>query len=332
MIERIVKDYRTHSFENVEEVVEKLNFFRGLSKDGLHNLSDSDFADLKTHFEKFLNVHLAFVADTYPTKLFRITNNKNLTGGQKVKLQKITDLMGPLTGLSKLGRCNLSGESVFYSALDVQTAIWETQPGPDDYITLSEWKIKPGQKLWTHSVFHPEETNQNVESQRAFEAHLKAQETMSPIFAPVFIELMRFFAEEFMKPVKINENKNYLFSSILASNFLQSPPDENGFKIDSISYPSTKRDHKVTNIAVLNSVVLEKLDLVDATIFSVGETNYDLKNKDRPDLIKVSALKTHVKSFDFVENRIYYDLKREIEDIKKILSESGEIKPDSKIQ
>lgn len=321
MIDRIVRDYKTHTFEKLEDIVEKLNSFRDLSMAGLSSLSDSDFAALKKHFNDFLNLNVAFIADSYPDKLFRITNNKNLTGGKKLKLQKITDLIGPPVGLSNIGRCNLMGESVFYAALDFQTAIWETQPQVGDYITLSEWKIKPGQKIFNHFVFHPSETNLSKESKNAYEAHLKALTTMHPSFAPIFTELMRFFAEEFMKPVEKNKEKDYLFSSIMSSRFLQDEPDTNGFKIDSISYPSTKRDHHVTNLAILNSLVLQKLDLVSVTIFDVGETNYDLSNKNRDDLIKVSALQTHAKDWDFEKDQIHYDLQRELREMMEILNQ-----------
>lgn len=319
MIERIVKDVSTETFETIEDIREKLNYYRQLSKTGLHGLSESEFAGLKKQFDDFLNIELAFFGDTYPTKLFRLTNNRQLSGGKKVKLQKITDLMGPPEGLSCLNRCNLKGESVFYAALDFLTAIWETQPKVGDYITLSEWKIKPGQRLYNHFVFHPEEINVSKESKDANEASQKALPTMNSILAPIVHEIMKFFAEELMKPVESDKKNNYLFSSIISSRFLQGPEDENGFKIESISYPSIKRDHAVTNIAILNSLVLKKLDLVKVTVFDVRETNYDIEHKDRTDLIKVSPLITHAKEFDFEKNQIHYDLEREMRDLKDLI-------------
>ena len=42
------------------------------------------------------------------------------------------------------------------AALDFNTAVWETKPEVGDYITLSEWKIKDGEKLYNHyTVTHP---------------------------------------------------------------------------------------------------------------------------------------------------------------------------------
>lgn len=314
MIEKIVRDPTTHTFESVEAVVEKLNYYRQLSAYGLHKLSDFEIENLKKEFNAFLNIDLTFWADTYPTKLFRVTNNKFINGTKQYKLQKISDLLGPPVDKAVINRCNLKGESVFYAALDLKTALWETQPQKDDYITVSEWVIKPGQQLNNHFIFHPTETNQSKESKNTYEAHLIAKESINKNLAPIFTEIMKFFAEEFMKPVE-NENKiNYLFSSVISSRFLQSPPDANGFKIESISYPSIKLDHKVTNIAILNSLVLKKLDLKAVTIYTVMETNYDASNKDNNDFMKISALQTFHKSFDFENDRIYYDLERELKD------------------
>ena len=314
MINKIVRDPTTHTFEKVEDVIEKLNHYRQLSANGLHNLSENDLEKLKKEFDAFLNIDLTFWADTYPDKLYRVTNNKYINGKEQYKLQKISDLIGPPIGRSNIGRCNLKGESVFYAALDFKTALWETQPQKGDYITVSEWTIKPGQRLNNHFIFHPTETNISKESKDTYEAHLKAKETMNPVLAPYFQELMKFFAEEFMKAVDDNKKSNYLFSSIISSRFLQGPPDQNGFKVESISYPSIKRDHKVTNIAILNSLALQKLDLTAATIYTVGDADYNPANKDREDFIKVSLLKTYHKSFDFERDQIHWDLQRELKD------------------
>ena len=105
----------------------------------------------------------------------------------------------------------MKGESVFYSALDFNTAIWETQPETGEYITVSEWKIKEGQKLYNHFIFHPEETNTNKESQNAQKAHLEQIGAIRDDYKKTFIEILSFIAEEFMKPVERDKSENYLF-------------------------------------------------------------------------------------------------------------------------
>ena len=317
MIERVVKDISRAVFEARADIQEKLEYFRKLSHIGLNTLSESEQASLLSEFKIFLNVEISFFADTYPTKLFRIINNKNITGRQSARLQKISDLLGPPKGLSNIGRCNLMGESVFYAALDFNTAIWETQPQIGDDITVTVWKIKDGQKLYNNFIFHPRETNISKESKEAYEAHVKSssQLNLDAEVSEIFKDILEFICEEFMKPVDSSSKMNYLFSSIVASRFFNAPPRSNGIQIDSISYPSTKRDHKVTNIAIRNSIILDRLDLVSLTVYSVMATNYDLENKERDDLIKISALKTVAKEFDFKNDRIIYDVDKLLQDM-----------------
>ncbi|MDP3445772.1 MAG: RES domain-containing protein, partial [Ignavibacteria bacterium] len=309
-------------YESLEDVTQKLNYLRELSANGLDNLTDNEIELLIKEFNTFFNLNLSFFADTYPTKLFRVTNNKLINGTKQYKLQKISNLIGPPEGVSGINRCNLKGESIFYAALDLKTALWETQPQKDDYITVSEWSIKPGQRLNNHFIFHPTETNLNKESRQTFEAHLEAKKSLHPTLAPIFTEIMKFFAEEFMKKVDEDKKINYLFSSSISSRLLQTKPDSNGFRIESISYPSIKLDHKVTNIAILNSLVLEKLNLNSVTIYTVMDANYDEALKDSSDFVKVSALQTFHKSFDFENDRIYYDLDKELKDAMKLHEQS----------
>src|SRR5688500_6731079 len=101
MIERIVRDIPSETYEPMPKVIEKLNYYRTLSKNGLGNLTESEFENLKADVKAFFNVHVACYADIYPNRLFRITNNKNLCSGKKVKLQKITQLIGPPPDLSR---------------------------------------------------------------------------------------------------------------------------------------------------------------------------------------------------------------------------------------
>ncbi len=64
MIDRIVRNISTHTFEKVEDVVEKLNHYRQLSANGLHKLSDVEIEKLQKEFASFLNIDLTFWADT----------------------------------------------------------------------------------------------------------------------------------------------------------------------------------------------------------------------------------------------------------------------------
>lgn len=312
MIERIVKDYQTELFEPVEEIRKKLDHYRKISSNGIGKLSKKDQDGLKTDIDKFFNLTVAFFADTYPTRLFRITNNKFLCNGNLHKLQKLSQLVGPPADKSKYNRCNLPGESIFYAALDLRTAIWETQPQINDYITVSEWRVKDGQRLNAHSIFHPELTNLNKESQKAFNEYVEAKKAISQNMGDAFHEILKFFTEEFMKPVSSETPEEYHFSSFLSSRLLQTEPDENGFRIDAISYPSVKMEYGLTNLAILNSLVWEKLDLVSITLLSVAETNYGKGDLSADDIIKVSPLQYKVTDFDFEKDKILYNSSEEL--------------------
>lgn len=319
MIKQIVKDPSKHLYEPIDEIIKKLDYFRKLSAGGLNNLSNEEFAKVGQEIAEFFNVSVAFFTDTYPTKLFRITNNKALCDGKSQKLQKVSQLIGPPIDKANYNRCNLPNESVFYAALDVRTAIWETQPQVEDYITLSEWKIKDGQRLNTHSIFHPELTNLNTDSHNAYEQYIEAKKKIDPHIGNAFHEILKFMTEEFMKPVSRGNLKDYFFSALLSSRILQSPPNEDGFRIDSISYPSVKMEYGLTNLAILNSVVLEKLDLVSITLWSIAETNYDKANVMDNDVIKISEPQYKITDFDFDKDKIVYDPSEELRLVMEML-------------
>jgi len=312
MIDQVVINHKIHKYNSAKNVKKKLDYFRNLSEQGLHNLTEQEFNKLKAEFVKFQNVIFTFFADTYPTKLFRVTNNKFLYDGQKVKLEKVTDLVGPPIGKSNHGRCNLKGESVFYAALDFNTAIWETRPEVGDLITVSEWEIKPGEKLNTHYIFHPTLTEVNKDSSDAYIAWLESKKEINPELIEVFDELILFLTEQYMKKVSDNEKQNYLFSANYSSRLIQQKPDRNGFKIDAVCYPSVRMEYGLTNLAIFNDCVFDKLQLNKITVYDIVHTNYDTKNVWADDLIKVSPMIITTDNFDFEHNKIIYDLEAEL--------------------
>lgn len=323
MIEQVVIDHKVHKYNSAKDVKEKLDYFRRLSDDGLKNLTEQEFDKLKAEFIKFQNVIFTFFSDISPTKLFRVTNNKNIYG-QKVKLQKITDLIGPPSGKSSHGRCNLKEESVFYAALDFRTAIWETRPQAGDYITLSEWEIKPGEKLNAHHIFHPSLTAINKDSVHAYNAWLETKKQINSELLEVFDELMLFLTEQYMKKVEDNENQNYLFSANYSSRLIQQKPDINGFKIDAICYPSVRMEYGLTNLAINNECVFDKLKLNKISVYDVYETNYNIANVMNDDLISFSPLIVTTDKFDFENNKIIYDAQAELKLGMELIEKYGQ--------
>ena len=310
MIEQVF-DFKNQKYNSLEDIKDKLDYFRSLSQNGLHHLNKLELEKLKMEFVKFLNIKFTFFADTHPTRLFRVTVNKSYEG-KNVRLQKITDLVGPPKGLSNYGRCNLQGESVFYAALDAKTAIWEVQPQIGDLITISEWEIKKDEKLNTHFIYHPSATNLSKESLDANKSWDCFKRQIKPEDAEFFEELIKFLSEEYMKKVKQGENQNYLFSANYSSRLIQSKPDSNGFKIEAICYPSIKMEYGLSNLAINNDCVLEKLNLKKITVYDVVNVDYNTSKLKENDFIQCSPMVISTNNFDYQNNRIIYNLDEEL--------------------
>ncbi len=306
LIDQIVIDHTRHLFNSLESVKEKLDYYRQLSNKGLSNLSDKEFSNLQLDVQKFFNIQFAAFADTYPTRLFRISFNKPITNeGRGGQLKKISQLLGPPEAKSKLNRCNHPNESIFYAALDINTAIWETQPQPGDVITLSEWKIKEGQKLICHTIFnHPEIHSVNLDAKKAYEEYIMEMSKAHPKHYEFFDTIIRFITEEFIKPVAKDKPKEYLFSAFFASGLYK--PTPNGFRIESIAYPSIQRKYGVTNLAILNSLVLDKLELLAITTHDVLKVNYEIDSKSNVPPLGVFPAFQRITEFDLANDKIIY--------------------------
>ena len=87
MIEQVF-DFKNQKYNSLEDIKDKLDYFRSLSQNGLHHLNKLELEKLKMEFVKFLNIKFTFFADTHPTRLFRVTVNKSLYEGKKCPTPK----------------------------------------------------------------------------------------------------------------------------------------------------------------------------------------------------------------------------------------------------
>ena len=306
LIDQIVIDTARHLFNPLSSIKDKLDYYRELSNNGLSNLSNEKFELLHKDIKQFFNVQFAAFTTAEPTKLFRITFNKPITNqGRGGQLQKVSQLLGPPTDKAKLGRCNLLGESIFYSALDFNTAVWETKPVYDNVITVSEWKIKDGKTIIVNSIFnHPDIANINQEAKRAYEGYLKKMDKIHPQQWELFDTIIKFITEQYVKPVPKDKPKEYLFSAYFSSSIFQPSPD--GFRIEALVYPSVQRKYGVTNIAILNSIVLDRLDLVATTTHNVMQTYYDKDPVSNESVLVVFPAYKRITEFDIQNDKIIY--------------------------
>jgi hypothetical protein len=306
LINRIVIDIPRQIFNPLTSIKEKLEYYRELSKKGLSSLSDDEFALLHQDIKRFFNVQFAAFTTAEPTKLFRISFNKQITNqGRGGQLQKVSQLLGPPSDKAKLGRCNLHGESIFYCALDFNTAVWETKPVFDNVITISEWKIKDGKKIIINSIFnHPDITNVNQEAKAAYEGYLKEMDKIHPKQYELFDTIIKFATEEYVKPVLKDKPKEYLFSAQFSSSIFQPSPD--GFRIEAIIYPSVQRKYGVSNLAILNSIILDRFELVSITTHDVIQTFYDKDPTSNESILGVFPAYKKITEFDIANDKIIY--------------------------
>jgi len=330
MITNIVKDQSTDCLNSYKEIKEKLNYFRKISASGVESFSSEDFTKLNEELNQFFNIQFSLFADTFPNKLFRISNNKHIRG-KREKLQHIKELTGPPKKKAGYGRCNIPGKSMFYAALDFQTAIWETQPQVGDYITVSEWSIKPDQYLNTHIVFNPQSPNQTVDSMGGKRAYSKFKEhgfkkfqKNNPDIIKILDEIFSFLSSEFMKIVSYEKKKNYLFSANYASNLMEFGESAVGPRIEAICYPSVKMGLGLTNIAILNELVMEKLNIESITMMNVLETDYNPDDLYSDKVLRVEEFQYTVTDFDFENDRIIYDPKEEMRQVIELSQKNHE--------
>jgi len=320
LIDQIVIDIDRHVFNSLSSINEKLDYYRDLIDKGLSNLPDEEFDSLHKEITKFFNVQFAAFTTAEPTKLFRISFNKPITNqGRGGHLKNITQLLGPPPGKATFGRCNLPGESVFYSALDFNTAVWETKPQYDDVITLSEWKIKEGKNIIINSIFnHPDIADVNAESKKTYETYLKEMDKMHPKQWELFDSIIKFVTEQFVRPIPKDKPKEYLFSAHFSSKLFQPGPDD--FRIEAIVYPSIQRKYGVTNLAILNEIILERFDPVAITTHDVVETYYDKDPQSNESVLGVFPAFSRITEFDIPNDKIIYpDPKAELAELLKKL-------------
>ena len=256
------------NLQSLSDVIERLDYFRKISKRGIGKLSKRQrkkFAeDLATYFRDwgywtdFLDNNLHF---------FRATINKNILHVNEKHLSKVSHLTGPpKPSMLRLGRCNGLKIPIFYAADTINTAIQEVSPAVGDYITLSRWQLKPGVKLFYHTIFHPSVVPRNEANQGMFENYMRSQSSDLPTRSAIYSENNKFLTEEFTKIVDNKNPENYLITSIFSENLFSFQST-----IQAIAYPSTKFRNGQYNIALADSLVHTRFNLLNVTVLKVDE-------------------------------------------------------------
>jgi hypothetical protein len=199
---------------------------------------------------------------TFP-ELKRITINRNVVGANK-RIRDICYLKyPPANKVTKYGRCNLPGQSVFYGTFISMTALFEMRPRIGDLITESTWRLKGDQPLIYCPIFKNQPIRKDVINPRTFNLNQLYIEKLNeyPINIRRQIDsLVQFVTDSFTKQVHTSNHLNYIFSAYFSNKILN--VFENG-SIEAIYYPSVKEKLSFENIAIKTDVFDRKYELIE---------------------------------------------------------------------
>ncbi len=179
---------------------------------------------------------------------------------------------------------------MLYCSTTEAGAYWETRPKNGDVITLSQFELKEGAKVNCNVVDHQNKVNQNG---------------THPLQI-VGAMLSEFLIDAFSLEVSRDRPKDYLFSSLLASEqlFYRVATDNN---IQAMIYPSVQKKKFGTNFAIKNELIFEKYNLIGVeTRFILDE--FENINPQTEELITDNLISSFAtETFDFVNGKILYN-------------------------
>ena len=294
MIEKIANNKTNQepiNLNSIESIKEKLDYYRSLFGK-IQDLTEEDFEKLKIDIKTFFNLKSTHFTNEAPENLVRISNNTNILNSQGIELgcfTEIDQILAPPIKFCNFGRCNLPNQQVLYCALDPASAYWETKPKKGDVITLSYWKRKKGIKINCNVIGHEKISDPEKDS--------KLKE--------VFYLLDDFFIDAFSYEVDRQRPQDYLFSSLLSSEFLFYPVHSEN-NIEAIIYPSVQKKKFGYNFAIKNDLIFERYDLVGLETRFVLDENPNI-NPETNDLTSdyiIASIGTE--TFDLKSGKILY--------------------------
>lgn len=218
---------------------------------------------LHDNLDKMIPFFSSPIFDMRFPELQRITINKNLFGGDNKRIDEVKFLKYPPSPLvSKHGRANLIGQSVFYSTSNPITAMNEMKPQVGDLITTSTWRQKDdGYYLQISPVFKIttlDGITHNELSLRFKTAYEDALKHHPKDTADQIDLLLQFVADCFAKDVDYGNNYDYALSAFFANKILN--VFHNG-QIDALVYPSVADRLDFSNVSIKPNILDMHFDL-----------------------------------------------------------------------
>jgi hypothetical protein len=222
-----------------------LNYYKLLADGGINGV-------IEKWLIQSLDYSVNFFANLTNTRTFeeikRVTINRNILGSNK-RIKDIEFLKyPPAEKVTKYGRCNLPGSSVFYGTFSMLHALKELKPRVGDLITISTWYTD--KELIYRPIFRNQPTN-DLHNPRTYEYNNTFEKLVREQFEPnmreIVVDLTQFVADAFTKDVNPDNHRDYLFSSYFSNKILY---EFEGGIIDAIYYPSVQDRLNFENIAI----------------------------------------------------------------------------------
>lgn len=197
------------------------------------------------------------------TQLQRITINKNIFGGSNKRIDEIAFLKYPPPNkVSRYGRANLIGQSVFYCTTNPITALNEMNPQIGDLITTSTWKQKEDDyKLRISPIFKNTSSDGKVHNELSLKFGIAYKNVLrhhTKEVAEQIDELLQFMADCFAKNVEYGNNYDYALSAFYANKILYQFQDGS---IDALVYPSVADRLDFSNLAIKPTILDQHFEL-----------------------------------------------------------------------
>lgn len=232
------------------------------------------------------------IVSTYRT----VVNEHVIQKNERIHHQKFLSYpsLEVVRRVGKLNRANTANTNLFYSADSIDTTLKEIRPPLGKLVTVGMWVPRDNPSTFTsYPISHGSEAirqNEGVaKAHAAFENRSRSSAPQLMIFLRRYFHLL---GTEFSK--KVTHPSEYLVSSMLAEGILKMHEEQKDpmFRFECIVYPSVAHELRTDNLAMLPSVVDQRLRLQRVLEFEIEEANYDSRNQAaHPDVISLAKIK-----------------------------------------
>ena len=241
-----------------------LNSFRPFLQKG--SISEATAKCLHQNIDKAIPFFSSPIFEMKFPPLQRVTINKNLFGNNE-RINEVKYLKyPPADKVSKFGRANLIGQSVFYCTTNPITAMNEMKPQLGDLITTSIWKPKDDERFLKISpVFKITSLNGVTHNELSLKFKIGYQNSLRQHpkhLADQIDELLQFIADCFAKNVDYNNKYDYALSAFYANKILY---EFEGGTIEALVYPSVADKLDFSNLAIKPTILDQHFELSEVT-------------------------------------------------------------------